>query len=463
MDGDSGTEGNSNSSSPPMGRGDLSQTDVIDHANKKRERTALPNESSKKRRIERIDDTEDVHTGDTTEDADSNQEDGLETEAVVEHSLAQQKKTLDLNKVNEALNRAPNVTSDEETSDALSDGTSDAKSDGKTDENPDGKSDGTVDRKSEGKSDEKSDGKSDEKPGGKSDEKPGEKPKQNNFLPTSTVVPSGPVGSGTTTKQRMPSLSEKITEKAKIERMLMPPPKLPSHVVNNKELLPLKVGGTSGSLGSVPEVTKDGNQEDNKSDTPTEGEPPISGDWVMAPTGAEIRKEIQEENAELTRKQTIEGTPPTIPLEGTSYPEALLESSKQSTDTSSKRKEPVLSKMDPPKSTKQFVPSSTAPEDSEPTTLPESSKQSADTSSKREESVPSSVLEKGIIYFFYSPRVALTEAPQGIEDVARSYFILRRASRYHSKQALNGKTNTKIRITHPSKHLRKKMTFSQIW
>ncbi|KAL2063983.1 hypothetical protein VTL71DRAFT_4477 [Oculimacula yallundae] len=43
---------------------------------------------------------------------------------------------------------------------------------------------------------------------------------------------------------------------------------------------------------------------------------------------------------------------------------------------------------------------------------------------KREAAVPSSILEKGIIYFFFRGRVGVEE-PQGIEDVARSYIVLR--------------------------------------
>ncbi|TVY36694.1 hypothetical protein LCER1_G009242 [Lachnellula cervina] len=42
----------------------------------------------------------------------------------------------------------------------------------------------------------------------------------------------------------------------------------------------------------------------------------------------------------------------------------------------------------------------------------------------RSSAIPSSILEKGIIYFFFRPRVNTTN-PQGIEDVARSYIILR--------------------------------------
>jgi hypothetical protein len=43
---------------------------------------------------------------------------------------------------------------------------------------------------------------------------------------------------------------------------------------------------------------------------------------------------------------------------------------------------------------------------------------------KREAAIPSSILEKGIIYFFFRGRVGV-EDPQGIEDIARSYIVLR--------------------------------------
>ena len=45
-------------------------------------------------------------------------------------------------------------------------------------------------------------------------------------------------------------------------------------------------------------------------------------------------------------------------------------------------------------------------------------------SSKRDESTPSSILEKGIIYFFFRGRVGIDE-PSNVDDVARSYIVLR--------------------------------------
>ena len=45
-------------------------------------------------------------------------------------------------------------------------------------------------------------------------------------------------------------------------------------------------------------------------------------------------------------------------------------------------------------------------------------------SSKREETTPSSILEKGIIYFFFRGRVNINE-PSDVDDIARSYIVLR--------------------------------------
>ncbi|KAJ5692495.1 hypothetical protein N7462_001918 [Penicillium macrosclerotiorum] len=45
-------------------------------------------------------------------------------------------------------------------------------------------------------------------------------------------------------------------------------------------------------------------------------------------------------------------------------------------------------------------------------------------SKERETLVSSTILEKGIIYFFFRPRVNVEE-PQGVSDVARSFFVLR--------------------------------------
>jgi hypothetical protein len=44
--------------------------------------------------------------------------------------------------------------------------------------------------------------------------------------------------------------------------------------------------------------------------------------------------------------------------------------------------------------------------------------------SGREDKVPSSILEKGVIYFFTRPRVGIEE-PESVGDLSRTYFVLR--------------------------------------
>lgn len=48
--------------------------------------------------------------------------------------------------------------------------------------------------------------------------------------------------------------------------------------------------------------------------------------------------------------------------------------------------------------------------------------------SDREEEMPESLLEKGIIYFFFRPRVNV-EDPQSMNDVSRSFIVMRPTSR----------------------------------
>ena len=42
----------------------------------------------------------------------------------------------------------------------------------------------------------------------------------------------------------------------------------------------------------------------------------------------------------------------------------------------------------------------------------------------RDDDIPSTILEKGVIYFFFRPRVNVTD-PSNVNDIARSYFVLR--------------------------------------
>lgn len=54
---------------------------------------------------------------------------------------------------------------------------------------------------------------------------------------------------------------------------------------------------------------------------------------------------------------------------------------------------------------------------------PSSADGAVEQSSKREETTPSSVLEKGLIYFFFRGRVGIDE-PSDVDEIARSYIVL---------------------------------------
>ena len=68
-----------------------------------------------------------------------------------------------------------------------------------------------------------------------------------------------------------------------------------------------------------------------------------------------------------------------------------------------------------------------APEEKPETKMPpkEDIKETAvEKSEDRDEAVPSNILEKGIVYFFFRPRVSVEE-PESVDDVARSFLVLR--------------------------------------
>ena len=56
---------------------------------------------------------------------------------------------------------------------------------------------------------------------------------------------------------------------------------------------------------------------------------------------------------------------------------------------------------------------------------PSSTDGAVEQSAKREETTPSSVLEKGLIYFFFRGRVGIDE-PSDVDEIARSYIVLHR-------------------------------------
>lgn len=80
--------------------------------------------------------------------------------------------------------------------------------------------------------------------------------------------------------------------------------------------------------------------------------------------------------------------------------------------------------FDEVKADEQDVKDSAKAEESVQTAKIESNNDSVIEDSAREEAMPSAILEKGIIYFFFRGRVGV-EDPKGVDDLARSYIVLR--------------------------------------
>ena len=105
-----------------------------------------------------------------------------------------------------------------------------------------------------------------------------------------------------------------------------------------------------------------------------------------------------------------------------SIKQELQDKTVQEKDASSKKQNSTtngLSKMD---DTGEIVPDDKFTSAEERPSLNEGD--AVEESSQREQTTPSSILEKGIIYFFFRGRVGIDE-PSDIGDLARSYMVLR--------------------------------------
>ncbi|KAJ5594182.1 uncharacterized protein N7459_000390 [Penicillium hispanicum] len=94
----------------------------------------------------------------------------------------------------------------------------------------------------------------------------------------------------------------------------------------------------------------------------------------------------------------------------------------ESTQRLKGKKSPVMKPKEEP------IPTPQPPEAPAPTEQPSAPAQDVELgvrkSEERENVVSSNILEKGIIYFFYRPRVSLPD-PQSMDDISRSFMVLR--------------------------------------
>lgn len=101
-----------------------------------------------------------------------------------------------------------------------------------------------------------------------------------------------------------------------------------------------------------------------------------------------------------------------------------VKASKGSQDKQESTETPEKNAFDEVKADTNEVKQAAKEEQDEKTTEISKNAESIVADEKREKIMPSSILEKGIIYFFFRGRVGVEE-PQGIEDVARSHIVLR--------------------------------------
>ena len=133
----------------------------------------------------------------------------------------------------------------------------------------------------------------------------------------------------------------------------------------------------------------------------------------------QLQKAASSEQPSETPKngtQKAEDPTPSVP------PNTQAETGQQEAEKPSeptKQREAVAADGEPNASVQETTSASEDKKDSAPTTNGDAVEPTA-----REDDVPSSILEKGIVYFFFRPRVNISD-PQSTSDIARSYLVLR--------------------------------------
>ena len=117
-----------------------------------------------------------------------------------------------------------------------------------------------------------------------------------------------------------------------------------------------------------------------------------------------------KEDGKTQDKSALEGSKDVSTEEKTNGESSDREATKQNAEETSK--------MD---DTGTIEPSATENKKEEPASAQDDA---VEKSSQRENSTPSSILEKGIIYFFFRGRVGV-DSPSDVNDLARSYIVLR--------------------------------------
>jgi chemotaxis protein histidine kinase CheA len=169
-----------------------------------------------------------------------------------------------------------------------------------------------------------------------------------------------------------------------------------------------------GPTEKAPEPKREKKDIDKVSKEAEKKEPEKTPEQKVEP---EEKKEEKESQAEVKQQEKPTEEPQAGPK---TQPEAELDEQPNATSKEPSQDKPEEKSEKRPDETPEKPKESETKQD----TAADGTEGDLKTSQKREEIVPSNILEKGIIYFFYRGRVNTQEA-HSMQDVARSFFVLR--------------------------------------
>ncbi|KAB8073693.1 hypothetical protein BDV29DRAFT_201697 [Aspergillus leporis] len=154
------------------------------------------------------------------------------------------------------------------------------------------------------------------------------------------------------------------------------------------------------------------NAEEQVEDKKEEQKPVQTEDTLVDERMEDAEEHVEEKKVEYNEEyaehaEGKKGAPKDEPAEG-------LEEAQEKVEQEKEKQEP------PEPSSEQQKPA----DEREEKSAPDRSEAGVQKSQEREDVVPSNILEKGVIYFFYRPRVNVSEA-HSVDDVARSFIVLR--------------------------------------
>lgn len=153
-------------------------------------------------------------------------------------------------------------------------------------------------------------------------------------------------------------------------------------------------------------------QKPNAFSAMMDGKSPEDPQEIQKASSSDQPAEAQKDDA-----HKVEDPTPSDPT--TTQAETAQQDAEKPSESTKQEGGAVLADPEPKPSVQETSSSTEEKKESAPTTNGDAVEPKA-----REDDVPSSILEKGIVYFFFRPRVNITD-PQSTNDIARSYLVLR--------------------------------------